>query len=90
MSRSMDAGLTLTAQANARPIPSTMSSTQKVPLNKEDRTSISGRGLYDNAMAGDKLAFFLSGLDHPLRDTILDRAASRRILDLSHYEYLYS
>ena len=71
MSRSMGAGLTLTAQANARPIPSTMSSTQRVPLDEENCTSISGRGLYDNAMAGDKLAFLLSGLHHSLRDAIL-------------------
>ena len=38
-------------------------------------TGIAGGGLYHDAIAGDELAFLLSGLNHPLRYAILHRAA---------------
>lgn len=48
-------------------------------------TSVAGRGLYDDAMARNELAFLLGHFNHAFCDAILNGTTSGHIFDLSNY-----
>lgn len=48
-------------------------------------TCVARCGLNNNALARSELSLLLGDLDHALRDTVLDRASGRGILQLANY-----